>query len=107
MTEKERQEMKDFIFQAIQAGKSETSNLVVSLERKMDVAIGLAVEKHVNGHIRDIKAHLEDQDEAIKNLKDEIMPLLELKRGAISIKNIILWFTPIGGFIWWLINKLR
>lgn len=62
MTSEEEQKFKDFLFQAIQSGKKETSDLVTSILDKMDERISQSVEKTVNGKIKNISIKLDEQN---------------------------------------------
>lgn len=92
--------LKEYIFQAVQAGKQETSGLVAHLERVMKKEIGHAVEKYVNGHIRDIKQHLEEQDKVLA----ELSPVLEAQKTTKSVGKFVMWVGGIAAAIWGIIK---
>ena len=99
----DEQKIKEFIFQAHQAGKSETSNLVKDVLLKTEGVVKDAVEKQLNGHLRDIKDHLKDQDVKLEemNVKIEALaPVAETISVFGSIRKLLLWGTAPVIAIW-------
>lgn len=130
MDEATKKEFKDYIFTAVQAGKLETSNLVDSILHKMEPAIEKGIEKYVNGHLREIKAHLERQDGEIATQNNSLgkiqeeqtkvranleamqtatNPLIDSRRTVINVGRFVIWIGAISGAsaaIIWLLDKL-
>jgi len=66
----------------------------------LDGSVGKAVEKYVNGHLRDVKNHLERQDEKllemdnkIDALKVETAPIIESKHVFVGVRNFLVWIA--------------
>ena len=70
-----------------------------------------AVEIQINGHLREIKCHLNDQDIKLDNLKVETAPIIESKNTIISIRKFLLYFAAPMGIayaVWqYLIDKIK
>ena len=95
---------------AIQAGKQETSGLFKQLESLMETKLQQGIKKYVNGHMRDIKEHLEAQDDILADLKTNIEivkteqirlkndtdPIIDSKKTITNVGKFIMW---IGGII--------
>jgi hypothetical protein len=98
--------VKEYIALAVQSGKSETSGIVSDIFHKIDGSIAVAVEKYINGHLRDIKGHLKDQDAKLEvmgldiaKIKKDTDPIVETKKGFSIIGKLIVWISVIGGAI--------
>ncbi len=61
----DEQKMKDFIFQAIQAGKRETSDLATDIIHKMKAEVADSVRIQVNGQLEAIKKTLAEQNQTM------------------------------------------
>lgn len=130
MDDKDRAEFKEYIFQAVQSGKKETSQLVDTILHKMEPAIEKGIEKYVNGHLREIKAHLEKQDKVIEVQNTSLVkiqeeqtkvrqnleivqtatnPLIDSRKTVINVGRFVIWIGAISGAsaaIIWLVDKL-
>ncbi len=106
------EEAENLLLRAIQSGKKETSDLVSDIIRRMDNAIEVAVKKHVNGNIRDIKFQLEAQDKVLEEIKTEqtrvrtelttfnafridALPLLDDRKVITLLGKFVLWLGAI------------
>ena len=63
-------------------------------------AVGYQVEVQINGNLRDIKRHLGEQDERLKNmeekldaLKAETAPIIESKQVFVGARNFLVWIA--------------
>jgi len=97
------QKIKEYIFQAHQAGKSETSGLVQDITKKVTDAVKEQVVVTVNGKIDKIKEHLEKQDVKLElmdgkidDLKEKTLPLVQTLTVAQLIKKFLVWAAPLG-----------
>src|SRR3990167_186672 len=95
MDEKNKNEIKDFIFQAIQAGKKESSGLVGDIMKKLDSAIEVSVKKHVNGNIEGIKIQLENYIKEDTDWKTRAEHVIQLGNDTRGASKAILWLTGI------------
>ncbi len=114
----EHEKIQEYIFQAVQAGKQETSNLVADLKEVITTAVREEVKITVNGKIdkvqkaqEDTKIHLLKQDvetasiktdigdvkneqirvgNELKKLKTETDPIVEAKKTLISVVGFVL-----------------
>jgi len=108
MSEQEKQEFKDFIFQAVQSGKQETSGLVDDIIHRVDNSIGVAVEKHVNGKIRNLTAIVSDHiehDKEWKNKADEKLEVITNIKGFGKVTAYIMGVVLAIATAWTAIKK--
>lgn len=105
----DEQKIKEYIFQAHQAGKSETSGLVQDLTEKITNAVKEQVVVTVNGKIDKIKEHLEKQDiklelmdKKLEDLQDKTLPIVQGLTFVQILKKFVVWMTPLGILITWL-----
>jgi len=75
-------------------------NEISRILEHLDGSVGKAVEKYVNGHLRDMKTHLERQDEKmeimdnkIDALKIETAPIIESKQVFVGARNFLVWIA--------------
>jgi len=106
MERAELDEIKEFITQAVQAGKSETSGLVSHILERMDHGIEIAVKRHVNGNIHDVKLQLHEQDVVLAQIQTEQTrvrgELARLQTDTLPIVDGQKVLTLLGKFIMWL-----
>lgn len=109
----QEEKIKEYIFQAVQAGKKETSGLVSDVLEKMESNIGKSIEKHINGQLRDIKKTLEVQNETLDEIKEEQIrvkeevvklksdtdPIVDVKKSLTTMGKMILWLGGIAAAI--------
>lgn len=131
MDDRDRAELKEYIFQAVQSGKKETSDLADSILKKQEVHIEASINKYVNGHLKDVKKHLGEQDKTLLNIQleqsrvaEELKkvklitdPALESRLTIVNLGRFVVWVGK--GLIWlgaisgataaiiWLIDKLK
>lgn len=76
MNEQDEKKIKEFIFQAVQSGKKETSNLVDDIFKRMDEHISKSMEVNFNGKIKEVVKKLDAQnivmDQHIKSVGKHI-----------------------------------
>ncbi len=106
MTVEDEEKIKDYIIQAIQVGKSETSGIVGHILDKMDEAIESSVKRHVNGNIRDVKLQLQNQDTVLAQIQTEQarvrIELARLQTDTLPIVDGQKVLTLLGKFVLWL-----
>lgn len=72
-------------------------------------AVGKAVEKHINGHLREIKDHLFEQDVKIDGLLKSTREVIETyntsKGFFTTLKKVAMFVIPVAG-AWAIISKV-
>lgn len=91
MTESEKQEFKEFIFQAVQSGKQETSNLVDSIIHKIEPAVEKSIEKYVNGKIRVMDGKLDAYIVSDNEWKALAQPVVDLGKNLQGFGKVALY----------------
>ncbi len=98
-TQMEIDEIKDFITQAVQAGKSETSGLVAHLLAKLDVEIEKSINKNVNGKLDKIRLQLASQDVVLQEIKLEQEKKMPIRHTYIDPEALkaapIIWYCVV------------
>lgn len=117
MSHQDREQLKeiaqDLITQAIQAGKKETSGLVIELKKELLGAVKDEIKVTVNGKIDNIKNHLLDQDKRLDNIDkkiDRLKPVLEAITLTRIVKKFVVWVSPlipIGGIAYAFVKWIR
>ena len=99
MTPEQKQEFKDLIYQAVQAGKQETSGLVDLVIHKIEPAVEKSIEKYVNGKIRNMDKKLDDyiKDDNAYKVKD--MEWKKLANPAVELGNNTRVFGKVGMYL--------
>lgn len=95
--------LKDLITQAVQAGKSETSGLVKNILDNVKDTVKEGIETQLNGHLRDIKAHLAQQDSKIESMDkkiDELAPVRDGVTFAKTLTRFLKWVAPTIAILW-------
>ncbi len=92
------EKVQDWILQAVQSGKQETSGLVSDLKEVILTAVRDEVKITVNGKIDRMQKHLEGQDKILGEIKDEQKRLKTDTDPIINIKNVTWNF--IKGVLW-------
>ena len=64
-------EVQAYLDRALVTGKADSSNLADHILKKIDSGLQVGIEKYVNGHLREIKGHLKDQDGILLNIQSE------------------------------------
>lgn len=89
-----KQEIKEYLEQARQSGKMETSGLVQEILKQMDRRIGESVKTHVNGTIAEIHTKLEEYIVEDNKWKERAEPWVKMaedtSKGGRFIKRIII-----------------
>jgi hypothetical protein len=101
------EKIKEFIFQAVQSGKQETSGLVDliihKMESKLDVGIQKGIETHVNGKIKNIDRKIDDYIKSDNEWKSKYSPYLEgivgVSVGGKILIKLVLGIAAVGGAI--------
>jgi hypothetical protein len=80
--------------------ENEINKILEHFDKHLDGSVNKAIEKYVNGHLREMKSHLERQDEKmeimdnkIDALKVETAPIIESKRALVALRNFIVWIA--------------
>src|SRR3990167_9701029 len=84
-----KEEMRDFLLQALQTGKAETSGLVQDIFRQMDQHIETSVKKHVNGNISDMKKQINDYIKSDDVWKVRAEPALKACENTTLVGNFL------------------
>ena len=89
-------------------------NEVNRILEHLDGSVGKAVEKYVNGHLREMKTHLTAQDVKltemslkIDNLKVETAPIIESKNVFVGFRNFLVWIATPVAIIYALLEFLK
>jgi len=107
MTQQELEHIKEFIFQANQSGKQETSGLVEQIihkmEAKLDTTIQKGIETHVNGKIRKIDEKIDAyivSDNAWKEMYSPYMKgIASVIDGGKITGKLVIFLGAIGGAV--------
>lgn len=99
--------IKEYIFQAVQSGKQETSGLVDliihKMEKKLDETIAVSIEKNVNGKIKKIDEKIEAYILSDNEWKSKYSPYLEgivgVSVGGKIMIRFIIGIATVGGAI--------
>ena len=103
----DEQKIKEYIFQAVQSGKQETSGLVDliihKMESKLDAGIQKGIETHVNGKIKTLDKKIDDYIKSDNDWKSKYSPYLEgivgVSVGGKIVMRFILGVAAVGGAI--------
>ena len=77
------------------------------MNQDLDIAIGRGIEKYVNGHLRDIKSHLERQDVKLEIMEGKIealAPVSEWVTAANVVRRALLWFAAPIAILWGIVK---
>lgn len=85
----EDQKIKDYIFQAVQSGKKETSDLAGSILHKMENKIAESVDKTVNGKINNLTQMMNDQNMVIHEHFDKVDAHIEKVETYLSYMEVL------------------
>lgn len=89
-------EIKEYIFQAIQAGKKETSGLVDTIMKKVDTQIELSINKNVNGKIDRLHSKLDNYIEEDTKWKNTAEPVIKMGENVAGFGKVSLYIL---GFV--------
>lgn len=111
MNEDQLKQLEELIVKAVQSGKQETSGLVEMVIHKIEPAIEKAVEKHVNGKIKNLDYKLDEYIKHDLEWKAEITPQIESVKefkgwGKVTL-GLLGFFAAIGTSIFMVINLLK
>ena len=98
MNKEVKEELKEFIFQAIQAGKSESSNLASDIARKIREGNSDTV-KRLDNLTNLVKTHIEHDKEWKETYTPYIKGLASISDGGKTIGKIIVFMASVGGEI--------
>lgn len=114
MKPEELAHLEGLIVKAVQSGKKETSDLVGDIIHRIEPAVERSIEKYVNGHLREIKTHLGQQDIKLEAIEKKIQPVLENRQTVLNVGRFVIWMGALAGassaIIWltnWLVEKIR
>lgn len=79
------------------------NGLFFDMEKRITKAVENQIKVTVNGKIDDIKGHLEDQDQTLKEMKE----IIEVKNGFKQIGKLIMWIAGVVGAIIGLIKLIK
>ena len=99
----DEQKFKEYIFQAVQSGKQETSGLVDMIMHKMESKIEESINKNVNGKMDRMHTKIDNYIITDNAWKDKYSPYLEgivgVSVGGKIMLKILFGFASIGGAI--------
>ncbi len=106
----QEQKINEYLDKALVTGKADASNLADHILKKIDSGLQTGIEKYVNGHLRDIKQHLGEQDvkldgldKKIDALKVETEPAVATVSWMMQAGKVVLWISAfiasVGGAI--------
>lgn len=114
MNEEQFKKIEDLIVKAVQSGKQETSGLVDLVIHKIEPAIEKAVEKYVNGKIRNLDAKIDVYIKEDLEWKEKSLPVIEsgtkvLNFGVVgmSILKLIIVLGSSVGVVWAFLKYLK
>lgn len=85
------QKMKEYLFQAVQSGKSETSGLVALILHKMEEHIENSVNRNVNGKIIGLVQKVDDYIKTDNEWKEEYQPYIKGLANVSGGVKIMVW----------------
>jgi hypothetical protein len=103
----EEQKIKEYIFQAVQSGKQETSGLVDmvihKMENRLDISVDKAVAKYTNGKLDKLENKIDNYIKGDNEWKEKYGPYLEsivgISVGGKILVRFILGIASVGGAI--------
>lgn len=96
MDEQVKQEFKEFLFQAHQAGKQETSGLVDMVIHKMETKIEESINKNVNGKINALHAKMDNYIVSSNEWRSKAEPAIKMVENVQGFGKVTLYMV---GFI--------
>lgn len=89
------EKVKEFLLQAVQSGKSETSGLVSAIFTKMDKKIGESVQFHINGKINGLTTKLDAYIKDDNEWKSKAEPVIKMGENAQGASKILLYLAGV------------
>lgn len=85
------QKIKEYLFQAVQSGKSETSGIVALILSKIETHIETSINKNVNGKIINLADEFKDYVKGDMEWKSEYQPYIKGLANVSGGAKILVW----------------